>query len=123
MACAPGAAAAPPLPRCWLAGGAASPPRHRGLVGASAPPPHHGLAPPGEVAPPEGARSWCWAPPAATSSTPSSSPPSIDLGFGVFFGEEGHGQERSAAREVQEKLDARACLSHYEKTDMVNIGN
>ena len=74
VACAPGAAAAPPLPRCWLAGGAASPPRHRGLVGASAPPPHHGLAPPGEVAPSEGAGSWCWAPPAATSSAPSSSP-------------------------------------------------
>jgi hypothetical protein len=94
-----------PRPRAGVA--AAAPLPCRGLAKASARepalplPPCCSLAPPGDAALLEDARSWCWVLLAAGSSAPSSSHfPSINLGS-TFFGEEGRGRQehRSAAWE------------------------
>jgi hypothetical protein len=88
VACAPGAAAAgwqgrragPEGPRrLHLAAGWLE----RRPAPALPPRPRRCLVLLGETGPPEGAHSSCWAPSAAGSFAPSSSPPpSIDLGFG-----------------------------------------
>lgn len=102
------------------AGGATSPPPHRGLAGATArelaPPPwpRRGLAPPGEAAPPEDVRSWCLVLGTAGRGILCSIFLSSSFHRLEFFF---RGRSREHGEEGRGMLDARATLDTGSQTD------
>lgn len=102
------------------AGGATSPPPHRGLAGATArelappPCPRRGLAPPGEAAPPEDVRTWCLVLGTAGRGILCSIFLSSSFHRLEFFF---RGSSREHGEEGRGMLDARATLDTGSQTD------